>query len=82
MSAATLEGYGAVPLSAAMQLLTDASTIAPDEEAMSAIAALLGYEAPALEWAGTLARTMGWRPLRERLHPQRLRITHHPGRGI
>ena len=67
MSARGLEGYEPVDDAAAVRILAGEAGIEADGEALAAIANLLGREPPALRWAGSLARTIGWRPLRKRL---------------
>ncbi len=67
MSPAAIEGYAPIDHREAATLLASASGITPDDEAVVEIAELLGREPPALRWAGALARSLGWRPLRDRL---------------
>jgi tetratricopeptide (TPR) repeat protein len=83
MSARGLEGYAPVDEKEAMRILTAESAIEADEEAMIVIASIVGCEAPALRWVGSLARTTGWRPLRQRLSswtvlPHLVRESHLP----
>lgn len=52
---------------AAVRVLVEASGLDADDDATRAIAELVGRERPALELAASLARTRGWRPVREKL---------------
>lgn len=61
------ETYRALSVGEAVAVLVEAAGIEADDDAARAIAALVGCERPALRWAGGIARTIGWRPLRERL---------------
>jgi len=54
-------------LGAAVRLLVEGSGLDADDDVTRAIAEAMGREAAALEWAASLARTRGWRPLREKL---------------
>jgi hypothetical protein len=67
MSEGALEGYAPVDAAEAERILLAHAGLAADAEATADIALLLGREQPALRWAGLLARTVGWGPLRQRL---------------
>jgi tetratricopeptide (TPR) repeat protein len=56
-----------MPVAEAVALLATESGLDASDEVVSEIATALGCEAPALRWAAALARTTGWRPLRQRL---------------
>ena len=57
----------AVDLADAVRILATESGLDATDDAAADVARLVGCEPSALEWAGTLARTLGWRPLRQRL---------------
>lgn len=59
-----LEGFEPMPLDDAAALLAERSEL---EGELSEIAGMLGCERPVLEWAASLARTLGWGPLRSRI---------------
>jgi hypothetical protein len=73
MSEGALDGdarYAPVDLAEAARVLLAHAGVAADAadaEATADIALLVGREPPALRWAGLLARTVGWGPLRQRL---------------
>ena len=56
-----------VDLADAVRLLATGSGLDATDDAAADVARLVGCEPAALGWAGTLARTLGWRPLRQRL---------------
>jgi hypothetical protein len=61
------ESYAAIDLEDAVQLLASESGLEAGDDEAAELAQAVGREAPALRWAGALARTTGWRPLRQRL---------------
>ena len=83
---AALAENEALDLAAAVQLLATESALDATDEAATDIARAVGCERAALRWAGALARTTGWRPLRQRLArwsllPGLLRESELPWRG-
>ncbi len=83
---AVLADHEAVEVAAAVQLLATESGLDATDEAAADVARAVGCERAALRWAGALARTIGWRPLRQRLTswallPGLLRESELPWRG-
>ena len=60
----SLEGFDPIPLDDAVAMLADESKL---EGELADIARLLDAEPPVLRWAASLAKTLGWGPLRTRI---------------
>jgi tetratricopeptide (TPR) repeat protein len=60
----TLEGFDPIPLDDAVAMLADESKM---EGELAEIAGMLDAEPPVLKWAASLAKTLGWGPLRTRI---------------